>query len=318
MLKHQHREVEASSSRCTRRRGESRAASCSRRIADALAVHSAIEERHFYPAVNERTTEEILLESLEEHLAIKRVMADMLQLDPATRVRGQIKVLEDEVAHHVEEEEETLFPRVERMFDDEALESLGDAREGDAGSCAMRAARVAAVPSETDAPRRSRPRSGPASSVSECFSGPALAARRDGGAGAAGRPAGSARTTLISSSTSNGFRITRTAGPGFKRRGRTPSSAFPRSPSVSAHPTRSMPPTPGIVRSAITNPGGLRALQQGHRGPRSVDPVRVKTFVAQHLHDQRVQLRVVVDHQHPPGRRHALMRVPNRSSSAQL
>src|SRR4029078_3591768 len=94
----------------------------------ALAIHSAIEEKHFYPAVKERTTEAILLESVEEHLAIKRVIADLLQLDAGDETfAAKVKVLEDEVAHHVEEEEETLFPRVEQMFDDEALESLGEA-----------------------------------------------------------------------------------------------------------------------------------------------------------------------------------------------
>jgi hemerythrin superfamily protein len=93
-------------------------------------VHATIEEKRFYPAVKEKTTEEILRESVEEHLAIKRVIADLLRLDVADETfAAKIKVLEDEITHHVEEEEEMLFPRVERMFDDEALESLGDAME---------------------------------------------------------------------------------------------------------------------------------------------------------------------------------------------
>jgi len=80
--------------------------------------------------VKEKSTEKNLLESAEEHLAIKRVLADLLQLDASDETfAAKIKVLEDEVAHHVEEEEEELFPRVERMFDDEALESLGEAME---------------------------------------------------------------------------------------------------------------------------------------------------------------------------------------------
>src|SRR5690348_11531565 len=49
-------------------------------IADALAAHVALEEEHFYPAVRARRTEDILLESLEEHLSLKRVMADLLAL----------------------------------------------------------------------------------------------------------------------------------------------------------------------------------------------------------------------------------------------
>lgn len=130
MLKHQHREVEALFNQMHKARTGSARRAVFERIADALAVHSAIEERHFYPSVKERSTEVILLESLEEHLAIKRVIADLLRLDASNGTfPAKVKVLEDEVLRHVEEEEGTLFPRVEQMFDDEALESLGEAME---------------------------------------------------------------------------------------------------------------------------------------------------------------------------------------------
>jgi len=130
LLKHQHREVEALFKQLHKAKAGAPRRNIFERIADALAVHAAIEEKHFYPAVKEKTTEEILLESVEEHLAIKRVIADVLRTDVADETfAAKIKVLEDEITHHVEEEEESLFPRVERMFDDEALESLGDAME---------------------------------------------------------------------------------------------------------------------------------------------------------------------------------------------
>ena len=130
LLKHQHREVDALFKQLHKAKAGAPRRNIFERIADALAVHAAIEEKHFYLAVKEKTTEEILLESVEEHLAIKRVIADVLRTDAADETfAAKIKVLEDEIAHHVEEEEEALFPRVERMFDDEALESLGDAME---------------------------------------------------------------------------------------------------------------------------------------------------------------------------------------------
>ncbi len=130
LLEHQHREVEALFNQMHRAKTSGARRNVFERIADALAVHATIEEKHFYPSVKERTTERILLESLEEHLAIKRVIADLLQLDAGDETfAAKVKVLEDEVAHHVEEEEEALFPRVRQMFDDEALESLGEAME---------------------------------------------------------------------------------------------------------------------------------------------------------------------------------------------
>jgi hemerythrin superfamily protein len=47
-------------------------------IADLLVSHVLVEEEHFYPAVRASLTEAILLESLEEHLSLKRLVADLL------------------------------------------------------------------------------------------------------------------------------------------------------------------------------------------------------------------------------------------------
>jgi hemerythrin superfamily protein len=151
MLKHQHREVEALFKQLHKARSGAPRRTVFEKVADALAVHAAIEEKRFYPAVKERSTEGILLESLEEHLAIKRVIADLLSLDPADDTfAAKVKVLEDEVSHHVQEEEETLFPRVEQMFDDEALESLGDAMEDTQVALLQAGNPRQGVPGETD------------------------------------------------------------------------------------------------------------------------------------------------------------------------
>jgi hemerythrin superfamily protein len=151
LLKHQHREVDALFKQLHKAKAGGPRRNVFEKIAYALAVHAAIEERHFYPAVKERPTEEILLESLEEHLAIKRVIADLLKLDAADETfAAKVKVLEDEVVHHVEEEEETLFPRVERMFDDEALESLGEAMEETQADLLQAGSPRQAVPFETE------------------------------------------------------------------------------------------------------------------------------------------------------------------------
>ena len=52
------------------------------RLADDLGKHMSSEEQVFYPAVRAHRTEDILLESLEEHLSLKRLLADLLELDP--------------------------------------------------------------------------------------------------------------------------------------------------------------------------------------------------------------------------------------------
>jgi hemerythrin-like domain-containing protein len=94
-------------------------------LADMLAVHAAIEERHFYPAVRAKQTEEILLESVEEHLAVKRVLADLLRADVEDpSFDAKIKLLQELVQHHVEEEQDELFPKVKKLLDADQLEAI--------------------------------------------------------------------------------------------------------------------------------------------------------------------------------------------------
>ena len=99
-------------------------------IADALAIHATIEEQIFYPAVKARRTKDILLESLEEHLGIKRVIADLLDLDPSDETfDAKMQVLQEEVEHHVEEERTKLFPPVKKLLAAADLDRLGQEME---------------------------------------------------------------------------------------------------------------------------------------------------------------------------------------------
>ena len=78
-------------------------------LADALAVHATIEEKQFYPATKNARTEELLQEAVEEHLAAKRLIADLLEMsvdDP--QFDAKVAVLKENVEHHIEEEEEEL------------------------------------------------------------------------------------------------------------------------------------------------------------------------------------------------------------------
>jgi hemerythrin superfamily protein len=97
-------------------------------LADQLAAHATIEEKLFYPAVMDDSTRELLGESVEEHLSVKRLLADMMELDPVDeRFDAKLSVLRDQVVHHAHEEEEgELFPLVRRLFDEDDLAALGN------------------------------------------------------------------------------------------------------------------------------------------------------------------------------------------------
>ena len=96
------------------------------RLADALAVHVASEEMHFYPAVNERRTDDILPSSIGEHGAIKSLLRELFACDVGdARFADGCRRLKEEVARHVKEEREQLFPKVRWLFDDDELEAIG-------------------------------------------------------------------------------------------------------------------------------------------------------------------------------------------------
>lgn len=123
LLEQQHREVDALFE-------EYESAGDKRKIfdelADVLAAHSEIEERIFYPSVLADKTEEELREAVEEHLAIKRLIADLLAMKPDDeQFDSKIQVMRELVDHHVEEEENKLFSMVETLGPD-TLRSLGE------------------------------------------------------------------------------------------------------------------------------------------------------------------------------------------------
>lgn len=126
LLESQHREVEALFIKITAAKSAKAKGILFEQVADSLAVHAAIEEHQFYPAVKEKRTDDILLEALEEHVGIKRVLADLLSIGAADKTfDAKMKVLKEQVEHHVGEEEEELFPKVRKLFDDEQLEAIG-------------------------------------------------------------------------------------------------------------------------------------------------------------------------------------------------
>jgi hypothetical protein len=99
-------------------------------LADKLAAHATVEEKIFYPAAMESETSDMLHEAVEEHLEIKRVIADMLDLDPSEdqdAFDAKLSVLKENVSHHAHEEEEgKLFPMLRRLLSADERAALGN------------------------------------------------------------------------------------------------------------------------------------------------------------------------------------------------
>jgi hemerythrin superfamily protein len=150
LLEQQHREVKALFAKY----GKAASVDAKRRlfeqIADDLAVHAAIEEKHFYPATRSARTEDVLQEAVEEHLQAKRLIADLLELEVEdAQFDAKMRVLEEEIEHHVEEEEDELFPQVRNLLADDELDDLGTVMEDLADELREDGAPRAHVPAET-------------------------------------------------------------------------------------------------------------------------------------------------------------------------
>lgn len=98
------------------------------RIIEELSVHAAIEEQLFYPAARAKApdSESQVLEDLEEHNIVKWTLAALEDLEPTDeRFVPRVTVLIENVRHHVEEEEDELFPKVQEAFTRKELDELG-------------------------------------------------------------------------------------------------------------------------------------------------------------------------------------------------
>ncbi len=122
-----------------------------REISDALAIHAEIEEKLFYPESKQANTEELLRESVEEHLSMKRIVADLIESGPSDeQFEAKMKVLQEQVEHHVNEEEKELFPKVRKDLSKDELEDLGERMQTMADELEAAGEPSKEIPGETD------------------------------------------------------------------------------------------------------------------------------------------------------------------------
>ncbi len=97
-------------------------------ICHELTVHASIEEEIFYPRVRRAGEEEKdeVLEGIEEHKLIKELVAELEGMSAGEETfDAKVKVLKEQVEHHVEEEESELFPHAQKALKEEELVRLG-------------------------------------------------------------------------------------------------------------------------------------------------------------------------------------------------
>jgi hemerythrin superfamily protein len=131
MLKTDHRKVETLFTAFENADGKQKKASIVKQIITELSIHAAVEEQVFYPAVREamrESDEDMILEALEEHHIVKWVLSELEKMTPDDeRFDAKVKVLCENVTHHVKEEEQELFKKVRKAMNVKKLNELGAA-----------------------------------------------------------------------------------------------------------------------------------------------------------------------------------------------
>ena len=132
LLKTDHRKVEDLFSQLESARGQAKLR-VFEQIKMELDLHTHIEEKVFYPALEKpKQTHELTLEAYEEHDVVKKLLQQLSRAKTATEEwEAQAKVLQENVEHHVEEEENELFPKAQDALSEEQIEALGEQMEAE-------------------------------------------------------------------------------------------------------------------------------------------------------------------------------------------
>lgn len=126
LLKSDHREVETLFGQFTRARGEERKMQLCRKIIMEFLVHAQIEEEIFYPACKGAMSDEDLVnEAVVEHQAAKDLIGEIKGMEASDEMfDARMQVLQEQIEHHVKEEESELFPKAKKA--DLDMKALGE------------------------------------------------------------------------------------------------------------------------------------------------------------------------------------------------
>jgi len=126
LLKADHREVEKLFAQFEKASGEARKMQLAQKICLELTVHTQVEEEILYPQSREvLKDDEIVNEAIVEHQAAKDLIAQIQGMDASDEMfDAKVTVLQEQIEHHVEEEEKEYFPQLQKS--DMDLKMVGE------------------------------------------------------------------------------------------------------------------------------------------------------------------------------------------------
>lgn len=127
LIKKQHREVENLFQKLDSYEDDTEREECFEQISDLLNMHTVIEERHFYPLMEEKLAPNIPEVIREDHIALKSILGEMQNIDVSDEsFDALLQRLKQEFMHHIQIEEQDLLPKAEQVINARQLNLLED------------------------------------------------------------------------------------------------------------------------------------------------------------------------------------------------
>ena len=128
LLTEDHRTVEDLFAKFENARGAAAKQKLVHRICTELKIHTSLEEEIFYPALEGKIDGDLLKEAIVEHDGAKVLINDLeAATADETYYDAKVKVLSEEIEHHVKEEEkqrDSMFAQARKADID--LDALGE------------------------------------------------------------------------------------------------------------------------------------------------------------------------------------------------
>jgi hemerythrin-like domain-containing protein len=100
-----------------------------KQIKEELDTHTHIEEEIFYPYLFQKGDDDLkrmVREAFEEHAQARDLLRELASIMRDTPdFNAKLKVLRENIEHHVAEEEDEMFPMVENQISRDTLQKLG-------------------------------------------------------------------------------------------------------------------------------------------------------------------------------------------------
>ena len=134
LLKEDHKRVQTLLSKLEKTRNGDARRNLFEQIEADLKTHTKIEEDIFYPAFRDSSgaakKQELYYEAVEEHHVVDLVLPELRTSGLSSEVfAAKAKVLKDVVEHHIDEEENEMFPKARKAMGAARLRELGTQME---------------------------------------------------------------------------------------------------------------------------------------------------------------------------------------------